>query len=77
MNKNQSILRGVWNKNQHLFHQENSDLLNSSSIGSGGTVAQEMVDLVDNLIDSSPSQRAEMYEKSSLSSSFALRINKA
>jgi len=40
-------------------------------------MAQEMIDLVDNLIDSSPSQRADLYEKSSLSSSFALRINKA
>jgi len=38
--------------------------VNNSSVGSSGTIAQEMIDLVDNLIDASPNSRADKYEKS-------------
>jgi len=44
--------------------QDYNDWLQTSSAGSGGTMTQEMIDLVDNLIDASPKSRAEIYEKS-------------
>lgn len=44
--------------------QEGSDYIHTSSLGSGGTVAQEMMDMVDNLIDASPNSRVDMYDKS-------------
>ena len=40
-----------------------SDYIHTSSLGSGGTYAQEMIDMVDNLIDASPLSRADIYEK--------------
>ena len=43
--------------------QEGSDYIHTSSLGSGGTYAQEMIDMVDNLIDASPNSRVDMYDK--------------
>lgn len=38
--------------------------MHSSSMGSGNTLKnQEMIDLVDYIIDSSPKTRGEMYDK--------------
>lgn len=38
--------------------------MHSSSMGSGNTLMnQELIDLVDNLIDSSPKTRGEIYDK--------------
>ena len=37
--------------------------MHSGSLGSGGTYAQEMIDMVDNLIDASPNSREHMYDK--------------
>ena len=56
----------LWNKKLLLNH-DNTSYLHSSSMGSGGTVAQEMIDMVDNLIDASPQSRADMYEKQQFS----------
>ena len=48
--------------------QDNYDYIHSSSMGSGNTLMnQEMIDLVDNLIDSSPKTRGEIYDKGQFS----------
>ena len=49
-----------------LIPQDHNDWLQTSSAGSAGTITQEMIDLVDNLIDASPRSRAEIYEKRKL-----------
>jgi len=48
--------------------QDNNDYIHSSSMGSGNTLMnQEMIDLVDNLIDTSPKTRGEIYDKAQFS----------
>mmetsp|Transcript_24346 Transcript_24346/g.37683 ORF Transcript_24346/g.37683 Transcript_24346/m.37683 type:complete len:105 (+) Transcript_24346:2841-3155(+) len=55
----------IWNQDSKmLIPQDYNDWLQTSSMNSGGTMTQEMIDLVDNLIDASPRSRAEIYEKS-------------
>lgn len=40
-----------------------NEYLHSSSMGSSGYIAQDMIDLVDNLIDASPISRADKYDR--------------
>jgi len=60
------------NSSKMLIPPDNDYSGNNSSINTSGNVAQEMVDFVDNLIDTSPKNRAEKYEKSM----FALKVQK-
>jgi len=50
---------GKWQNAKNIIHQETS----SEGYGSMGTIGQEMIDLVDNLIDSSPNTRADRYSQ--------------
>jgi len=58
-----------------LIPQDN-DYFHASSMGSGGTIAQEMIDLVDNLIDASPNSKADKYDKNHFSLSVLPTITK-
>ena len=46
----------------------NEEYKHCSSMGSGGVMAQEMLDMVDNLIDTSPRERISPQKSSSQSS---------
>lgn len=67
------MLAKLWNDQQpkqlHMpIPQDNNDYIHSSSMGSGNTLMnQEMIDLVDNLIDTSPKTRGEIYDKAQFS----------